>query len=127
MLHPRDPRFESPSIEESGMSQPTTHQWEAAKRIHQCALEKDPSERAAFVTESCSGDETVLREVQSLLSYDVESFLEQPAIEIMRESFSDPQDDTLVGRRLSHYQAVSLLGAGGMGEVYLAQDPRLDR
>lgn len=33
----------------------------------------------------------------------------------------------MIGRTLGHYQIVSLLGAGGMGEVYLAQDTRLDR
>jgi serine/threonine protein kinase len=43
------------------------------------------------------------------------------------KSWSEPQEDTLVGRTLGHYQTVSLLGAGGMGEVYLAHDPRLDR
>ena len=129
MLHPGDPRFDSPSIEESDMSRPAIHHWEAVKRIHQFALEKDPSERTAFIAESCGDDETVLRAVQSLLMYDAdaETFLEQPAIDMAAKSSSDPEDNTLVGRRLSHYQALSLLGAGGMGEVYLAQDPRLDR
>ena len=103
--------------------------WTTVKRIHQSALEKDPSERAAFVTASCGGDETVLRDVQSLLSYeaDAESFLERPAIDVARGSSSEPYENTLAGRTLSHYQVVSLLGAGGMGEVYLARDPRLDR
>ena len=103
--------------------------WTTVKRIHQSALDKDPSERAAFVRASCGGDETVLREVQSLLSYeaDAESFLERPAMDLARRSSSEPHENTLAGRTLSHYQVVSLLGAGGMGEVYLAQDPRLDR
>ena len=103
--------------------------WTTVKRIHQSALDRDPSERAAFVRASCGGDETVLREVQSLLSYeaDAASFLEQPAMDLARRSSSEPHENTLAGRTLSHYQIVSLLGAGGMGEVYLARDPRLDR
>src|SRR5262245_10917670 len=111
------------------MNEPAIDQWAAVKRIHQAALDKDPSERAAFVTESCGDDETVLREVQSLLlrEADAESFLERSAVDLVPKSWIGPQEHTLVGRRLGHYQAVSLLGAGGMGEVYLAQDPRLGR
>jgi serine/threonine protein kinase len=103
--------------------------WTTVKRIHQSALDKDPSERAAFVRASCGGDETVLREVQSLLSYesDAESFLERPAMDVAARSSCDAPEMTLAGSTLSHYQVVSLLGAGGMGEVYLARDPRLDR
>jgi hypothetical protein len=103
--------------------------WPTVKRIHQSALDQDPSERAAFVRASCGGDETVLREVQSLLSYeaDAESFLERPAMDLAGITSSEPHEHTLAGRTLSHYQVVSLLGAGGMSEVYLARDPRLDR
>jgi len=103
--------------------------WTTVKRIHQSALDKDPSERAAFVRASCGGDETVLREVQSLLAYeaDAESFLERPAMDLTSRSSSEPHENTLAGKTLSHYQVVSLLGAGGMGEVYLARDPRLER
>jgi serine/threonine protein kinase len=103
--------------------------WTTVKRLHQSALDKDPSERAAFLRASCGGDETVLREVHSLLSYegDAESFLERPAMDLARRSSNEPHENTLAGRTLSHYQVVSLLGAGGMGEVYLARDPRLDR
>jgi serine/threonine protein kinase len=110
------------------MNQPVMDRWTAVKRIHQSALDLDPSERAAFVDESCGGDEALRREVHSLLTYatDAESFLERPAMEITTAPSSD-SDATLVGSTVSHYQVLSLLGAGGMGEVYLARDSRLER
>ena len=111
------------------MNQPVMDHWTTVKRIHQSALDIDPSERAAFVDESCGGDEALRREVQSLLTYatDAESFLERPAVDIAPTPPGESHEATLVGRTLSHYQVLSLLGAGGMGEVYLARDPRLDR
>ena len=111
------------------MNQAAMDRWATVKHIHQCALDRDPSERAAFVDESCGGDETLRREVQSLLRYatEAESFLERPAVDVAPTGPSAPGETALVGRTVSHYQVLSLLGAGGMGEVYLARDPRLDR
>ena len=111
------------------MNQAVMDRWTTVKRIHQSALDRDPSERAAFLDESCGTDETLRREVESLLSYatEAESFLERPAVDIAPTPPGESQEATLVGRTLSHYQVLSLLGAGGMGEVYLARDPRLDR
>src|SRR5262245_20092877 len=129
MLHPVTPRFDGLVIEESDMGQTAMDHWAMVKRIHQCALDVPPSERAAFVAESCGGDETVLGDVQSLLSYEAnaDAFLERPALDVAPEPPRNGTENTLVGTTLSHYQVLSLLGAGGMGEVYLARDRRLDR
>ena len=69
------------------MNQPVMDRWTTVKRIHQSALDRDPSERAAFVNDSCGGDETLRREVESLLTYatEAESFLERPAVDIAPE------------------------------------------
>ena len=103
--------------------------WQKIERICQEALELDPSQRAAFLEEASGGDQTLRREVEQLLAQETkaEDFLEAPAVEAVARNMTRQQVDYWVGRVVGSYKIVSLLGAGGMGEVYLAQDTRLDR
>jgi Tol biopolymer transport system component len=93
------------------------------------ALERAPEERAAFLKEA-SGDDAELRiEVEKLLAHQGESaeFLSRPALDVAAALLAHHQSPSAVGQQLGHYQILALLGAGGMGEVYLAKDRRLQR
>ena len=100
--------------------------WRRIEEIYHAALERDESERPAFVKAACGDDDMLRREVESLLAEGAaEEFLATPALELAgREMGSEA---VLIGRQLGPYQILSLLGAGGMGEVYRARDTKLGR
>ena len=88
------------------------------ERIYNAALEHRPERRAEFVRAECAGDDELRHEVESLLCYDGAS---------LSPMDGPPRVGLPAGSRLGAYEILAPIGAGGMGEVYLAHDSRLDR
>jgi serine/threonine protein kinase len=106
----------------------TPERWQKVKEVFQTAAELPPPERSAFLGRECAGDEPLRREVESMLAAEGKAvgFLDllprKAASEIPIE-----EQGQLIGKTIAHYKVLSLLGKGGMGEVYLAQDTKLGR
>ena len=105
----------------------TPEKWEIISRIfNEAALLKEV-ERRRFVEEECAGDPSLISEINSLLSAheEVGDFIADPIVENLVGEISEMP--TLTGKYIGHYRIERSIGRGGMGDVYLATDTRLDR
>jgi TolB-like protein/Tfp pilus assembly protein PilF len=107
----------------------TQERWEKVENIFHAALDREPGERSRFLDLACAGDDALRQEVESLLQHEPRSdeFLKSPALELAAELLATDQTNSQYIRKIGPYYVLSFIGAGGMGEVYLAQDSRLGR
>jgi len=106
----------------------TPERWQKVDEVLQDALDREPAERAAFLRKACFGDEELQRETSSLIeAYDkAGDFIEEPAI--ARDAMVLISDHAQrIGGEIGPYQIIERIDGGGMSDIYLARDPRLDR
>jgi serine/threonine protein kinase/Tol biopolymer transport system component len=105
----------------------TPERWQQLKQIFQSALERNPAERSAFLSQACAGDAALRSEVESLISSHDQAgdSIEAMAAEAATEMLAN--DRAIVGKQIGRYQVLTRIGRGGMGEVFLAQDTALGR
>src|SRR5262245_57233208 len=109
----------------------TSEQWRQVEDLFHEALDRAPGDRAAFLDAACAGDRAMREQVECLLdSFDeAGDFIEKPLLHdsLSSEVISLSASESFIGHRIGNYEVLSLIGVGGMGEVYLARDARLDR
>jgi eukaryotic-like serine/threonine-protein kinase len=103
--------------------------WQQIRKIFDDALRRKPEEREEFVRQACGENKILRAEVESLLSSlnSAESFLETPVVAKIADALILDKKKLERGEKVGHYEILRQIGAGGMGEVYLAEDTRLNR
>src|SRR5215218_5289235 len=104
----------------------TPQEWEKISDIFHSALELEPFRRGEYLDNVCGSNSKLRHEVDSLLKAngEIDDFIDSPLVDVENESELPP---SMTGAYFAHYRIDKSIGRGGMGEVYLATDTRLDR
>ncbi len=117
----------------------SAERWKQIDELLDAALELSPADRPAFLDKACTGDAELRRKVEALLQSEAEakSFIEAPAAAFAAEMLVENDHKSRIDafqpkashpeQQVQQYKVLSQLGAGGMGEVWLAEHILLKR
>src|ERR1700730_15020193 len=100
----------------------TPERWRLVNELFHSALEQGPGRRAEYLDQACGSDTKVRSEVESLLVSLEQTgyFIDRPAFHPISHFLYEDPDLSFLGKSIGRYTVLSMLGRGGMGEVYLA-------
>ena len=103
--------------------------WQQVREVFDSALQQPPEVRQNYILAACGDDKALLAQVEALLSSldKLDGFMETPAVALVADIIDAGTKGLAPGARLGHYEIIRPIGSGGMGEVYLASDKKLDR
>ena len=106
--------------------------WACIERIYHAAVELPAGDRDAFIRKEAGDDVELAAEIAALVAYDEQpaAFMQRSAMELAAQALADRQDQVepeIGSGPIGSYTILGPLGAGGMGDVYLARDGRLAR
>jgi len=103
--------------------------WKKIDELLDAALELNEEERDAFLEKACARDADLKEQIQKLLASDEvnRTFIETPAYQTAAELIEETHRSLSPGQSMGRYKILSILEAGGMGEVYRAVDPQIGR
>ena len=107
--------------------------WKQIDAVLDSVLSIATERRSQFLDDVCIGDPEMRAEIESLLKLEIpaEGFMEDSAIRVLGQDIAANGPRTpqamLLDREIGTYKIERLLGSGGMADVYLAHDRKLDR
>jgi eukaryotic-like serine/threonine-protein kinase len=105
----------------------TEERWKRIADIFDSAQDKAAPERSSFVRQASAGDSGLRHEVESLLAEDDKPVVLDESLAAAAHAVFADNSGVNTGTRIGQYRIDSLLGVGGMGEVYRARDTKLNR